>query len=562
MVSVGTIVAAGAAMYWYNRGGVENIHVVITKPEIITLGEPFTLSVNVSNNSGEILNDTHVSILAPDGVAFVGGNGQKNIDTKNVGRIGDGSEFKTESTMIVTSGEQTVKSVTVTISYRPEGVNSRFEKTASSELVTGNAGLAIDLVAPSVAVSGQDFTLEVSYKNVSATDLLGMQLKMYYPPSFEFRSADVPPDIGGNIWNLGGLRKGSAMKFKIKGNIIGKAASTHEFKAAFESTFQGELYGIGEKSVTMALAESPLLIDIRKDDESGIAALGEQISYRIRYKNTTNQGFRDAVVVVELKGDLFNLARLSVNGVLSPKGNVVTWNRVTSPELAVVAPQSEGVIELVVPVKDQYPTRRLSDRNFVLRADASIESGTVQKDAQVDKTIGVARSELKVVGAINFATKGFFRDAASGIINRGVFPPKVGQPTNYTVHWTIGAERNDMGSITLEAQLGSNVRFTGEARHVGGGEILYDPVTQRVSWQIDRLPAGSGILRAPYEAIFQIEATPSPNLVGSAMLLMSETRLIAHDEFTGSELTASAKEITTDLPDDPTIASVGGRVIP
>lgn len=555
--------AVGVGFYLYRGNRGDELHIVVIKPEIVTIGVPFTLGVDVGNDVNVLLQDVRVALELPEEVAIVGSGMQKTVDAKNMGNIGIGGSNRADFRVIILSGENAVKQLTAVVEYVPQGVNSRFEKREVIDVVVGSPGMLLDVVAPERVVSGQEFALEVRYKNATEIDMNDLRLKIAYPAGFEMKSADLPPDIGGSVWQLGGLRRGSEMHFKIKGNLVGEAGASAEFKAQLEAGFDGGRYRVAEKAALAQLISSPLVLGATIDGESGVASVGEELHYRIAYENTADQGFRDAVVGVELKGDMFDFATLKTTGTIGPKGTTITWNRVTNPELVVISPKAEGIVEFTIATKKAYAIRRLSDRNFILKVDARIDSPTVAKDAVGDATTGFARLETKVGGAIVVDARAFFRDASAGLVNRGPFPPKSGVPTQYTIHWVLTNAATDGSDVNVTAVLPGGVAFTGATKIAqGGGTLTYMSNTQTVTWHIDRIPAGVGTIRQAFEAIFQIEATPSPNFVRQAMPLVGETTVKGKDDFTGLELEAYDVALTTALPDDPTVGSGGGLVIP
>ena len=203
----------------------------------------------------------------------------------------------------------------------------------------------------------------------------------------------------------------------------------------------------------------------------------------------------------------------------------------------------------------------MSDKNFTLKAKATIESPTVPSFVQATKTFSLASLETKVAGQVFIDTKAYFRDAASGIVNKGPFPPRINQPTQYTIHWLITNYATDIQNVTLKAFLGPNVKFTGVVKSSAGTSVpLYNDRTQEMTWTLAKVPATAGVISKPIEAIFQVSATPSSSDLGTFMPLVQETSLTAVDEFTNLELTGNDLPVTTQLPDDTTVISGQGIV--
>ena len=78
--------------------------------------------------------------------------------------------------------------------------------------------------------------------------------------------------------------------------------------------------------------------------------------------------------------------------------------------------------------------------------------------------------------------KSYFRDAASGFLNNGPLPLRVGKTTNFTIHWVITNYATDMGDVRLRATLGPNVTVTSNISSTISAKPIYNERTQEMSW--------------------------------------------------------------------------------
>lgn len=555
--------AVGFGWYYFLQTSGNAVTIDVMKPDRVLVGTPFTVTVGVSNSSRGALRDVQLSFELPEGAVFLGSRPEKNVETKSLGRLGEGSVVQEEFIVLMLGSAQSVKRFTARVTYSPESVGSRFEQAQSFDVVADAPAVALDFIAPESTLGGEEFGMEIVVKNVSEHDMQGLQLTAMYPPGFEFKKATLLPDIGKNIWRLGDLRKGSETKLGVRGNLLGAAGSAAEFQLQLEAEFLGQRYLVGEQSARVNIIESPLAVSVAINGNSAyVAAPNEALMYAIRYENTSDQPFQNVVVKAELRGELFDLTSITApNGVIAPVGNAITWSAATIPELAVIAPKSSGEITFTVRTKPQFSIRRLGDRNMILRSDVRVDAVGALKGVETVSVAAAVRLETKVKGALAVDAKAYFRDAAAEILNKGPIPPRIGTPTNYTVHWLVKNYTTDVSGVVVRARLGDNVRLTGVVKGVPPEALVYDSNTQELVWTIDRISATKGVIDAPLEAVFQIEATPSPNLAASYMPLIGETTITGKDEFTGSELKAIDGAITTLLPDDPTIGGQGGIVI-
>ncbi len=539
------------------------LDIVIASPEKISVGIPFVVMVGVSNLGVNVLSEAKVSFSLPEGMVFLGAPSSKTSDTKNIGSIGSGSIIETNFDVIILGGVSatSTKAVVATVSYLPKGVSSRFEKNIKGELVSTNNGLSLDLIMPEKASSGEDFYFIIKYKNISDTDLKDLKLSLDYPPGFEFKKATLMPDIGKNIWELGDLRKGSEMEFKITGNILGDASSINQFIAKIISNASGDAYVVSQNyaNINIAVASLELKIVLNDGDGEVVSGKGQDLYYKIYYANKTERGLEDAVLTAQLVGEMFDFSTLKTNGIISPSGSSIVWNRITNKELGSIGIGGSGAVSFDIKTKNNYPIKRLSDKNFLLKLNSRMESGIAGASQNV---VGADKIESKVRGDIAVTTKVYFRDAETGILNKGTVPLRVGMPTNYTVHWVITNYATDISDINLQAILGSGVRYTGVLKTSANTDLVYNNISNAVSWHIDKISATRGLVDKPIELIFQIEAIPSVAQVGNAFPLIGVTTLTAKDDFTGLDLSASGKEINSALKSDVSIGANEGGVIP
>ncbi len=542
----------------YQARFTQGLQLEISAPEKILIGIPFDLRVNAANNSGGVLENVRLSLALPDGVAFVGSPQSKTIDFRELNNLGAGGLNQQSFKLIALDGENSFKKVTAGAAYLASSLSSRFEKEVSSDISVGGYGITVDIVTPEKVFGGELFDSEISFKNTSDIDFSDLRLKVEYPLTFTMTKATLNPDIGNNVWVLGGLLKGSEMKFKISGSLLGPEGASFDLKATIESTLSGLSYPVSSNTAVITIAESPVAIKILlNNDSEHVAGLSDSLSYRINYTNNTDVGLRDVIVKAQLSGAMFDLTSISSNGVFRSSDNTLTWNAATTPGLQTLAPGKAGSVDFSIRTKSAFPIKRLSDKNFILKVSATIESPTVPHFVGSGKTVSYAVLESKVGGLVDLDARAYFRDAASGILNSGPLPMKVNQPTQFTIHWIITNYSTDIKDVKIKSFLGGNVRMGGIIKSNGSTIPTYNDRTQEVVWEIPKVPATTGLVAKPLEAIFQVEVTPSAIDLGKDMLLIQDSQLTAIDEFTMLELADKDSGITTQLPDDPTVGGQG-----
>ena len=550
------LVVSGGAYFFLRGGSSPNVSLEFSKPDQVLLGQPFSVTVSFSNYSESVLKNAKLSLALPEGVSFVGQLPDQKVMEQTVGDLGVGSLSQQTFSLIVTSGSQSLKRLTAKLVYATEENRKvQFGGKANADIPVGQSAISLNLGTPANVFSGQSFEVKVSYQNNTNEDFKNLGLKIDYPPIFRFQKSTLDPTSGNNFWRLGALSRGSDGSFTITGSVVGPEQSFFNFNANLTADFLGQNYTLGTQTASAAISVAPLSLSISVNESADyIAKIGDTMRYILRYRNNSDTALQNAVIQAKLTGELFDFQTARSNASLNSLTNTFSWTVGNTPELLSLAPGQEGTVDLEIRLLGVFPIRRLSDKNYTLKAQAEIQSPTVPQNTTAEKTLSVANLETKVAGEVVIDAKAFFRDAASGFLNSGPFPPKVNVATQYTIHWIITNYSTDVANIQVSAFLQSGSRFTGKFKsNLEGQPPVFDQNSGRVLWQVRSIPATKGIVGQPAEAIFQIETTPAVNQIGQELPLLSETKIQALDSFTNLTLESSDGPLTTSLPDDPTL---------
>lgn len=554
LIAGSIVVSAISIFYIFRFQNTRGIDLSLSAPDEILSGVPFDLKVEFSNDSGAILEDARLTLSLPEGAAFFGRDPQILIDNKPLGNIGVGSLIQESYKIILFAPDGDSREFKATLNYSPASLGASFEKSKSVNVKVLSSGILLEMILPEKLTSGEEFEAKISYKNVSENDFSDLELKLEYPPSFTFSKASLAPASSNNVWQLGDLRKNSEGEFSVAGSLIGSEGDAPEFNVILSTRTAGQEYILHKSSAKTSIASSPLSIAIILNNGSDyIPKSGDLLNYTVSYVNNTSSELRNVAIRAQLVGEMFELNTAQTQGSFRLADNTLIWNSANTPHLARLDSGSAGVVNFSVRTKENYPIRSFSDKNFTLQVNAEAESGNV---------FSKSRLETKVAGRLAVDAQAYFRDAKSGILNRGSMPPRVGQPTNFTIHWLLNNFASDVSGVEVRAILGNNVKIVGEPKSNIGSVPVYNEATREMVWSIDRIQANRGVIGGAIEAIFQIEAVPTSESVGSYMPLLGQTTVRAKDDFTEKETVNLDASLTTALPDDLTVGQQGGVVQP
>ena len=554
--------AAGFGYYYFfARLPQPNVGLEFSKPDQTLLGQPFTVSVSFSNYSDQILKNAKLSVLLPDGISFLNDSPDKRVLEQAIGDLGPGSVNQQTFTLIALNGSQTLKHIDAKLAYETAGSSAEFQSKSGIDVPVGQPAVGLTFDAPQSVFSGENFDITVRYQNNSDRDFKNLRLKMDYPPMFQFVKSSEDASAGNNRWDLGTLPKGGGGVLTITGALTGSEQSYLNFHGSVTADILGQEYGISEQPADVSISASPLSVVPGVNGATDyVSRIGDELVYVLRYKNNSDTTFENITIKAGLNGELFDFSSIRTDASFDPITKTFTWIAANTPALAVLPPRQEGSVELRIKLSGNFPIRRISDRNYILKLHAEINSPTVPQGTNAQKTMSVASIETRVSGAVSIRSKALWRDAPSGILNKGPFPPVVNKPTQYTIHWLVSNYATDVSNIEVNASLQAGARWTGVVKTNIGAQPSYDPASGKIIWNIGNMAATKGVISPPAEAIFQIELTPAVNQVGQSVTFLSDTRVQGQDVFTNSTLTDSARALDTSLPDDATITE-GNRTV-
>lgn len=526
-------------------------------------GVPFTVETVLENISGKTIQDVRVSLNLPEEIVFAKSSAGQKVITREVGVIGNGSITKETFELIAVGRPQTITQLSGRVIYKTGSLGSEFEVGEEADVSLGEPAVKIDLEAPRKVFSGERFDLNIGYLNMTEAAVGPVRIELEYPDGFNFVSASET--LGGakhNLFTVGEVAAGEKGTLMVTGTVVGPADSFFSVGVKAVMGVYGVDYTVSEQTASISVQPSPLALSIHLNDDALTAARpGDVLSYVLFYENNTSIGLEDVVITARLSGTMYDFGSLTGNGSFNSARRTITWNASNNRALTLLPPGASGTVSFSIKTLTNYPITRINDKDFELLAEAFIESSTVPEGVQAETTIGVAESIIKVAGKIAVDAQARFRDAEAGFVNEGPWPPIAEMPTQYTVRWALTNYATDVDEVEVSAFLGAGVRFTGNVKSNVAAAPQYNERTQEVVWKAGRVAATRGVVGAPVEAVFQIEAIPSAIMAGTFAPLMGETHLTATDAFTGEKLSASDGTLTTDLTDDSTITRGEGKVI-
>jgi hypothetical protein len=573
------IVVAAALFYFLRPVPPPSVSVALFKPDKVFVGEPFPVSVSISNVSAEVLKGADLTLELPPDVIFAGAPASQKAGGWPLGDVASGTTVSESSTLIALGASQSVAHLTLRATYSAAAApKTALETDGAADVSIGEPAVGVALAAPASVVAGSELQLTAAYQNNTPDTLENFQLALTYPPAFAFESSSPMALSGGGIWNLGPLAPGASGTVAVTGVLTGvnsqsQASSTglsYGFASAVNLIVASQTYSYSGPTANVTFLEPPLSLAISANGSGAANTAGASsyisspkdfLSYSLNYANHSNVAFRNVSITAKLTGALFDFSSVDTTGAFSSLTDTVTWTPGTVPAFASLAPGASGAVTFRVRTLDAFPIRRASDQDFALRVDGTIASPTVAPGVAASSTLSTTALATKVSGSVALASKAFRYDTSSGLQNSGPYPPIVNQETQYTIHWTVTDTADALQNVVVSAPLPPGVSFTGRTRSNVSSTLQYDPGTGLVTWQIPSVPATAGLIAQAPQAVFQIADTPAVNQVGQYVSLLGQATLQATDVFTGQSLQASADQLRSDLSNDPKAAQFSNPLV-
>jgi uncharacterized repeat protein (TIGR01451 family) len=552
---IGILLAAGLVglvVYLLLPAPAPNIAISFSEPSSTVIGEAFPFSITVSNESNSVLKNAQLNIMLPPGISFVGQDPSQRVMTEQIDTLSSQTINPPQNLQLIATGNPgTSQTISVTLTYQTAATDkTQYETDASTSLVIGQQpAITLSYGALTTIFSGQNFPVVVNYQNNTANTLQNVQVQMQYPPAYSFSNSSIPPiNAADDEWNVGTLGPNATGTFTLTGDIVGPTGVQYQLSGMAVVGISGENYPLNPVSANFLVAASPLSLTLKLNNSSTyVAGLNDNLNYTVTFSNNSDAAFQTLNIQVTLVGQMYNFSSLQTTGSFNSNTNTITWNAANTPQLLSLDTGQGGSVNFSINTKSAFPIRLPSDKNYILKATAQIESPTVPPNT--------VRAN-KVVGEIALASNGYLKEPTAGITNTGPYPPVVGKPTQYTIHWDITSYSTDAQNVTVSAYLQSGTTFTGQIKsNVVSSTPVYNPATGEITWTIPLIPATTGVISSPAEAVFQVTNTPSVTQVGQNVTLLGPTSLSSTDAFTGAALNSSAPAITTQLQNDQSITT-------
>lgn len=448
------------------------------------------------------------------------------------------------------------------LQYTPSNGSQIVSLKTQYGVTVATSPVVLDVIAPDEVSDGDEVEYDIEYRNLDTRPLKDVQVKVNYPDGFQLKATQPQASEKGSVWYIGSIEPGYGGKIKIYGQQKGIKDDSKLLKVSLGTSGKdGSFVVFNQREKDILITEPILSIkQVAVNAENSIAKPGMNLTYKLTFKNNGTVGLRDVILTAKVQGSVLDLTKIQTsNGAYDEKTGVITWKASELPVLAKIEPGAGGEVTYSVPVKQVIPVEKEEDKNFTVSSIAKIDSPDIPSPIGSNKVISSNTLSLKVSSKVLLDVAGYYKDEK--IQNSGPIPPQVGKTTTYVMHWKITNVSNDLSDVKLVSSLPNGVKWTGQA-YPGEEKFSYNERTNQIVWEVGNVRAGAGIVSSKREVAFQIVIKPQPSQAGTMPVLLNRATLTGKDTFTGEDVTVTAPQKDTQLPEDATVDYAGAKVSP
>lgn len=551
------IVSSAYAAYIFFGGGSnvsgDDVSINIIGPVSIGGGEKLSLDVLIQNNNSVPLEVVDLVVDYP-----VGTKDPYNLtedlkrDRRGLGDIAAGSIVRKtiESSLFGEEGDS--KEITVAIEYKIPGSSAIFDTKKTFDIALTAAPVRLVASGLKEISSGQVFELDFKISSNTSKTLSNLMVVIDYPFGFNYESANIDPAIDNNIWIFEEFKPGQEEEVTVTGRLAGQNNEDRIFRlnaGVRNSEQQDELGVIFTNVVHDVLIQKPfvnLALSFNGSEDSEVAIIpGESVRGKAVFSNNTNDTIRDLEIEIRLDGAVVDDKSIEVpNGFYRSLDNTIIFNKETKSELAEINPQEKKNLTF------SFGTLDLASRQGILKGPQIRVTSSIDgiRTSNEGSEIAIKEEEYKTIKVMSDINVGAYTLYNSGpFTNSGLIPPKVEQPTNYTIMWSISNTSNDLENVQVVSTLPSYMTWNDSSPSTE--DVKYDSSSRQIIWKVGNLSAGAGFIAAPKNLYFQVTFLPSVSQIGTYPNLVRNTKITGRDKFTGTNFEQSIMDANTILQD-------------
>jgi hypothetical protein len=511
-------------------------------------GEATPLVLTLRNRNTADLQSASVTLLYKQGTGSQDEQ-EKVQERRELGTIKPNEYKKQDFSVTLYGSEAETRDLIIKLEYKVAGSNAVFSKVLSTRVVLRAPPVSVAIQGPDKLSIKQSGTYSFVVTNNSATTSVESVLKLILPNSFTVENTSPKPILRSTSWMIKKLNKGESQTITITGSFDGKQGETGTISAKIgsrgeDSTSIGIVFASAAMDIT--LRSSPLVLSMML---SSINGGSESIRYddkatiSISYSNGSAQSLEDVSIKLTLSGDAALYGAINpTSGYYDSVQKTITFDKATLPDLAILPPNSQGTVQIVIPIVQRG-------------VNSPSLTATVVGSASTRSSDDVVTTVTKTWGVQGSATlEAHTQYKSSPFPNTGPIPPRPNEDTTYTAHLKVSAQ-NTLSASRVSFTLPAYVTWRGVTSN--SGAVTYNSKTRTVTWEIGRLEQNT-----TSSVDIGLSVKPSQSHVNQAPAITSGIILNADEEISRAHLQTTLSPLSTAVyneswPENPSLVVSG-----
>lgn len=547
------------------------LDIKLSAPSEIVLGEQFYYEIEYKNSSKHNLENITIEANYPKNFVFVESYPSANFNnnTWNLEKLETGSSGKIKIKGLVVNKEGLNNLLSLKAGYEISGFSSYFKKEFFYSVSVSSISFSVNLDFFSTVLVGEEYLLKFSLKNFKPFLKSDLTLSLMSSDNIQFSLPDN--EFGGD--------SGSVLKIdQVEKNIFKLSFSDQNASSSYENTSldsydfylnykildriddlekiswqlkysnqENEDLVFYEKDFSLSVIKSDLHLNLLVNESSSNQSIDfdQVLNYRINYANKGDKKMKDLIIMAVLESDFLDWSSLKdLNGGRVNR-KTISWTSKEIPELKELDPGQEGFIDFSIKISSFKEVSYGQE----LKVD-SYAQFTIGNLEELGDEIRISDNKSNVVSNMinsNFSVIEEIRyfDDNNIPVGSGPLPPKVGEKSSFKVYWTIKNSLHELKDLQAELFLPDYVIWENKF-NLTTGEINYDLIDHKVSWNLGRLPLGIDEIKID----FDISITPNDFEYNKILILLPGSSFKSFDIETNSDIIKKTDIKTTKLEDD------------
>ena len=563
------VFVVGYALFTFlNEGNTvsnENIDIAILGNAFTAGGEELSLQIGITNKNNSALELVDLLIEYPKSSPS-GLSGEVERIRESLGTIAAGG-IKNENIKLILFGEQgSTNTIKIAIEYRVEGSNAIFIKEQFYEVNINSTPIDLSVEAPETASSNQEIELDIKTTLNATRPAEKILLRVDYPSSFQFISAEPEPSFNNNTWDLGDLPPGTDREISIRGkmlDVFDGEEKTFRVWSGSQSATDKHSIGIVYNSLAQTVVIRKPLIDVELliNGQSGrdyTSHANSQISGEIRFTNNLDTRVDNLEIRAKISGNAVNEKTISARqGFYNSSSDTIVWDRNTIGSFREISSGERGSVSFSLSPLALFSAGGLLN-SPTIKIEVEVVGKHTMEGYETDNLSSRESSTIRIISEAGLAGKALYYSGPFS--NTGPIPPKAETKTSYTIVWSLSNTSNNVSGAIVRASLPSWVSFANRVSPQDE-DVTFNSTTREVIWDVGNIPRGTGFTTPGKEVSFIVELNPSISQIGSAPVLINDAVLTAKDDFANVNLRVNKASLNTRLVNDPAFPPNGDRVV-